>query len=185
MRNDASLRRLVEMGVDVYLPRASGGNVEDTSSAPVTSAAATRATRTDVTTADAESSQAPRPGRVLLLSGSDSKVATALLKDIARTLVFARITCASAASTDESSITAADAIVMFGDGPMRAVGAMLPAQRQREIGWVVSAELAQLAGDAPAKRALWSELKRMVRQLAVTAQGPLAARGAGDDHRLH
>lgn len=185
MRSDASLRRLAEMGVDVYMPRVSRRPIDGAPAAPVSSAAATSATRTEVTTPDSGPLQTPGAARVLLFAGSDSKAAAALLKDIARTLAFAQITCARAASTDESAITAAAAIVMFGDGATRAVGALLPAQRQREIGWVVSAEPSQLARDAPAKRALWSELKRMARQLAVAPLGSLAAHGAGDDHRVH
>jgi hypothetical protein len=39
------------------------------------------------------------------------------------------------------------------------------------MGWVVAAEAAVLAGDARAKRALWSELKRIVRPLRRPAKG--------------
>jgi len=68
--------------------------------------------------------------------------------------------------------------VLFGDALARTVGAVLPAQRQREIGWVVTGELAVLARDAQGKRALWSELRRLVRK--ISSEGASRAmRGAG------
>lgn len=178
MRDDASLRRLAEMGVDVYVPRASrhaAAAIAAAASVVRESAAAVVSTRQPAATA----------ATVLLLAGTESSVSSVLLKDVTRALAFARVACASVTSADESAIGAAAALVMFGDGQVRAVGALIPAQRQRQIGWVVSAEPARLAGDAQAKRALWSELKRMTRGLGAALQGPLAARAAGDDHRVH
>jgi hypothetical protein len=176
MRTDASLRRLAEMGVDVYLPRSTRRAADAAVPVSASPAAAPVVSR-DVSTAVAVT--------VLLLAETDSKAAAALLADVKRTLVFARIACAHGSSTDEAAIATAAALVMFGDGQARAVGALLPAQRQREIGWVVSAEPSRLAGDAQAKRALWSELKRMARGLDIDSGRPLAAGAAGDDHRVH
>jgi hypothetical protein len=184
VRDDASLRRLAEMGVDVYVPRTSR-RASDAAVASVTMPAAlSRVRESDIAEGPA-GLQASAVATVLLLAEADSRSAVALLKDVTRTLAFAQIRSAAASSLDESLIAAAGALVMFGEGQARAVGALIPAQRQRDIGWVVSAEPARLARDAQAKRALWSELKRMARGLRAASQGPLAARGAGDDHRVH
>jgi hypothetical protein len=102
---------------------------------------------------------------VLLLAETSSARAVALLAAVTRALAFARVHSAQAASPDESTLAGARALVVFGDAQARAAGAVLTAQRQREIGWVVAAEPSALAGDAHAKRALWSELKRITRLL--------------------
>jgi DNA polymerase III psi subunit len=184
MRTEASLRRLAEMGVDVYVPRGARGAVDVASPVSVAPSAAADSPRGSDMVA-AATAETPATAMVLLLAETGSRGATALLADVRRTLVFARIPCAHVSSGDESAIVTASALVMFGDGQARVVGALLPAQRQREIGWVVSVELSRLAGDAQAKRALWSELKRMARELADDAGRLLAAGASGDDHRVH
>jgi hypothetical protein len=40
---------------------------------------------------------------------------------------------------------------------------MLPGSRQQTMGWVAAPDAAGIARDAHAKRALWSELRRMLR----------------------
>jgi hypothetical protein len=178
MRNEASLRRLTEMGVDVYLPRAAlraGG-------AAAAIVAATDSTPATSITSTATARQNPPGATVALLTDAKSPVAKALLANVARALQFARIACAPVDLRDEAAVSAAAGLVMFGDAQARAVGALMPAQRQREIGWVVSTELALLAADARAKRALWSELKRMMRGLADARRQPLARAAAGIDH---
>ena len=55
---------------------------------------------------------------------------------------------------------------MFGAALAREIGAAVPAERQKSIGWVGVAEPAEIAGNVAAKRALWSELKRLAHALA-------------------
>lgn len=147
MRDEASLRRLAEIGIDVYVLR--GSQVAATATLPVAAAAAGSA-------AD---------GRVVVVLADDAGAAR-LLGDVRRAFAFARVGCRIEASADEDALAAADALVAFGDARARAAGACLPTARQQSIGWVVLAEPADLARDAVAKRAMWSELKRILRGLA-------------------
>ncbi|MEP7044297.1 MAG: hypothetical protein ABI843_14635 [Dokdonella sp.] len=155
MLDEASRARLAEMGIDVYLPRAQPGRA----------AAQPEPTQSQAASSSATSMQAPT-ARVLLLTEAPSARARALAADVVRALKFARIEAAEAAAADAAGIAIASGLVLFGDALARKVGAVLPAQRQREIGWVVTDELALLARDVKGKRALWSELKRLVRELA-------------------
>ena len=155
MLDEANLRRLAEMGIDVYLPRGSAqAPVEVAIAEPVESA---------VVVSVANEVQAD----VLLLADADSRPAVALLADVVRALAFARVGSARMSSPDEAALGAASMLVAFGDAHARAAGALLPAQRQREMAWVVSVELAELACSAQGKRALWSELRRSLRGLAA------------------
>jgi hypothetical protein len=147
MRDEADLRRLAEIGIDVYALR--------TGSSPAGVAACV----------------APRPAApsgvaaVVLLADASTPRATALLAAVVRALAFARVSCAQADEPAESVLSGAMALVAFGDARARAAGAVMSAQRQRDMAWVVTSEPAVLATDAQAKRALWSELKRIARQL--------------------
>jgi hypothetical protein len=159
MLDDANLRRLAEMGIEVYLPRGAGDRATNAAiGMPETAPPASRQAVADVVDA---------PADVLLLTGLPSSHAAALLADVSRALAFARMRSAQTASPDEAALGAARVLVAFGEAQARAVGALLPAQRQREMAWVVSAEPALLIGDARARRALWSELRRALRGLAA------------------
>jgi hypothetical protein len=187
MRDEPSLRRLAEMGIDVYLPRAAmraRTAVPPVFAADVAAIAPLRQVESSNTSAAVAKEPAPAI-EVLLLADVESTVAARLLADIARALRFARIVSAPAKMRDESAIGAASALVMFGDAQARAVGALLPADRQREMKWVVGAGLAALAVDAHAKRALWSELRRMTGGMAQARERTLAADAARGDHRAH
>jgi DNA polymerase III psi subunit len=159
MRDDTSLRRLAEIGIDVYRPRAAPLRRPDGSSADATrSAGAATPPAAPATLAGPNA-----PHTVLLLAAAVSLPEHALLADIARALSGSRWRCAPAAAPSAKALQGAHALVVFGEAQARAAGALLPAQRQAELGWVAAAELAVLAGDAAAKRALWSELKRLLR----------------------
>ncbi|MEO7326031.1 MAG: hypothetical protein ABIW82_14500 [Dokdonella sp.] len=187
MRNEASLRRLAEMGVDVYLLRAAMRAADPgplvVAEAPVMLASARPPvpSQSPVTVAKEFVSTVG----VLLIADVESPVAGRLLADVTRALKFARIACTQVNSSDELAIGATAGLVMFGDVQARAVGALLPANRQGEIGWVVGAGLAALAVDAHAKRALWSELRRMTRGMMQAHRRRLAAESAAGDHRAH
>ena len=165
--DDASLHRLAEIGIDVYLPRADHG----AQAAAIEPAAVIAAT---AEVADVAAPALASPHGLLLVAPAPTDAARALRADIERALGFARVACRVLDAADEGVLAAAAALVVFGEAQARAVGALLPAQRQRELGWVVAGELAALAGDAVAKRALWSELRRAARALAAR---PAAARG--------
>ena len=145
MRDDASLRRLAEIGIDVYVLRGSQAAGTAMPPAPASGAAASE--------------------RVVVVLAEEAGAAR-LFGDLRRAFAFARVRCRFEASADEDALAAAGALVAFGDARARAAGACLPAARQQSIGWVVLAEPAELARDAVAKRAMWSEVKRILRSLA-------------------
>lgn len=133
MLDDYGLRLLAEIGIDVYVPRAM----------PVAAAVPSRAPRVVVACAPA--------GR------------TRFVDDIERALrsVGLQVQRHDGAATE--ALAAAAAVVVFGGDLARTLGAHLPAQRQRELEWVIVAEADVLARDALAKRALWGEIKRLAR----------------------
>ena len=147
MLDEADLRRLAENGVDVYVPRNADasqvGGAASTAMGPAASAGAVAA---------------------VLLADVSAPRAAALVAAVKRALAFARVSCTHADVPDERALSDVQALVAFGDARARAAGALLSAQRQREIAWVVTREPAALATDAQGKRALWSELKRIAGQ---------------------
>lgn len=146
MRDEADLRRLAEIGIDVYVLRGDSRKSSTGFVAPASVAVRGGATA------------------VLLADGATPR-ATALLAAVTRALAFARVACTQASEPDENVLSGVMALVAFGEARARAAGATISAQRQREIAWVVTSEPAALAADARGKRALWSELKRIARQL--------------------
>lgn len=151
MRAETSLRRLAEMDVDVYVPRPTP--------APASSLAVPHV-------ADAiESTRVAAGVEVFLLADMQTSAAKSLVGDIARALSFARIRCAQSGANDEAALVGAVALVVFGDVQAQAAAAVLPARRQRAINRIVSSEPSALAEEPQAKRALWNELKGMVRAL--------------------
>ena len=144
MRDDASRVRLEEMGFEIYVPRgmraASGRDV-----LPPTAPERVRA-------------------RVALIARTESASARALLAQVARAFAFARIDAAVA--SDAANAGDAAGFVVFGASPGREIGMALPAERQKAVAWTTAAEPHEIAGSVAAKRALWSELKRVARTLA-------------------
>ena len=159
MRDEASLSRLEEMGFAVYMPRGM------------------RSAPPPASTAAADSPHAvgaPRPGtrtgsraRVVLLAREDSKPARALIAGVRRALAFARIDSEVATAIDEPRLGDAKGLVAFGDAFAREVGVRVSATRQAALAWVATGEAAAVAVEAPAKRALWSELRRLTRALGA------------------
>ena len=142
MRDEASLRRLAEIGIHAYRPRR----------AP----------------AAAVGPDHVRDAGAIVLLAAAAGPAARLVADVTRAIGFARAGCVHLEAADEAVLAAADGLVVLGDAQARAAGRALPALRLSAIGWVAGAEPARLAGDTPAKRALWSELKRMLRGLAAS-----------------
>lgn len=140
MLDEASQRRLAEMGIDVYLPRAPAVAAGPAAGAGVAAAAV---------------------AAVYVLA---DPCGHALPQALARTLAFAGV-AARIARAQDAELAGASALVVCGPEQARAVGARLDAAQQAAIGWVATGALPQLAGDALAKRALWGELKRLLRQL--------------------
>ncbi|MDR2013190.1 MAG: hypothetical protein LBQ20_09180 [Rhodanobacter sp.] len=147
MHDEASLRRLAEMGIDVYVPRS-------------------MATRAPETPGRAESMNArAEPVDVLLIAGDMAPRVPALITDIERALRCMGVRCLCTETPDAAALAAAAAVIVCGQAHAREIGARIPAQRQREIGWVVTDEWPTLIGHGSAKRALWSELRRVVRSI--------------------
>jgi len=174
MHDEASLRRLEEMGIDVYLPRHAGVSeaalssmTADASAAgtPIANKIATTNAATAAVASAKESAGTSAGDADVLLLADTAAHAEPLLAAVARTLAFARVTSAKAGADDAGALGRARALVVFGETQARAAGAALSAQRQAQIGWVVAADVARFRGDALAKRALWGELKRVVRLL--------------------
>ncbi len=154
MRDEASLGRLIEMGIDVYVPRLA---------ASIRSEPAQAASMRDETATAASRAHA-RPCVALVARAEDARE-EALLEQARRALALARVD--ASIESDVMRIGADVAgLVVFGKTFARQTGAALPAERARNVQWIATAELARIVGDAKAKRALWSELRRMVRALA-------------------
>jgi len=133
MLDDYGLRLLAEIGIDVYEPR----------TMPVAAAVPAPASRIVVACAPA--------------------VRTRFVDDIERALRAVGLQVQRHDGAAIEALSAAAAVVVLGGDLARALGAHLPAQRQRELEWVIVAEADVLARDAPAKRALWGEIKRVAR----------------------
>jgi hypothetical protein len=153
MRDEASLARLEEMGFAVYMPR--GARSEPSRVQDVTAASSQSAARHE--------SRAVMRARVVLLAREDSKAARALVAGVRRALAFARIESEVATAIDEQRLGDAKGLVAFGDAFAREVGVRVSASRQAALAWVATGEAAAVAAEAPAKRALWSELRRLAR----------------------
>jgi hypothetical protein len=154
MRDEASLARLEEMGFAVYMPRGMRrvAVAEPAPGAP--HVPASRDTRV----------------RVVLLARDDTPAARALLAGVRRALAFARIESDVASAIDEERLGDAKGLVAFGDAFAREVGVGVSASRQASLAWAAAGDAGSIAGQPLAKRALWSELKRLARTIrAVSA----------------
>jgi len=138
MRDDASRARLLEMGIELYVPR--GVRAASNSAAPISRK------------------------RVALIARDESAAARALLAQVARALAFARVE--GVVARDAKRIGDAAGLVVFGASLAREVGAALPAGHAQSIEWVGAAEPAEIAGKGAAKRVLWGDLKRLAHALA-------------------
>lgn len=152
--DEATLRRLGEIGIDVYMPRRA--------------ADATAPAVADRAAAGARGIEPAAPAAaidVVLIANVAAARAVALTSAVERALGFARVACRRIEAAEESGLADARALVAFGDVHARAAGRVLSAQRQQQMAWVVTGEPTALGADPHAKRALWSELKRVARQL--------------------
>lgn len=154
MRDESSLRRLMEMGVDVYVPR-------------LAAATFVAEAQVDAAARDETIARISR-ARVALIARADDAREEALLAHARRALAHARVE--ASIESDVARIGADFAgLVVFGKALARQTGAALPAERAKHVQWIATAELARIVGDAQAKRVLWSELRRMIRLLARRA----------------
>jgi hypothetical protein len=147
VRNEASLRRLAQMDIDVFVPRGSPP-------AP-----------------DREAQAAATRPRVALLARAGEASAAALLADVRRAFALAGLDGVLAERADPSRLAAADGLVVFGKSLAREAGAAVPVARAAEMPWIFAADLAAVAGDVAAKRALWSECRRLIRNIAPPPRG--------------
>jgi hypothetical protein len=147
--DDARLRLLGEMGIDVYVPRAVRSVHGSTkASGPVNAAgSASTVART----------------RVALVARVQEGSEAALLAQVQRALAFAGLD--GVIGDAAGVIGEALGLIVFGKALAREVGAALPADRAKHVHWISAADVASIVGNADAKRALWSELRRMIRTL--------------------
>jgi len=158
MLDDGSLLRLAEMGVDVYAPRSARR-----------AAGAERTPADSLVAAGSEASRAPEHAmaRVVLLARADDSRTKGLLAQVVRALAFARVDGVVESAVDEARIGDAAGFVVFGDVLVRQAGAVLSADRRKNLQFIATRDGAEVAASGSAKRALWSELRRMVRGLRV------------------
>jgi hypothetical protein len=166
MFDEYSLRLLAEIGIDVYLPRAE----RDPIAAPVAvePGVAAPANRHDLAgsmPASADAAAAVVAADVLILCAG--REPAKLLADLLRALRAANLIGALGDIDDVEAAAAARGLVVLGESLARQLGAGLSAQRQNAIAWVVAIEPAALSRSADAKRALWGEIKRLSRTLAI------------------
>ena len=151
MRDDAGLLRLAEMGIEVYALRgAAHVAFDDADTAP-----AQRGTH----------ALAPRK-RVVLFTREEDAAGRSMLAQIARALAFARIDALIESSVDEARLGDAVGLVVFGKNSTRHAGGAVPGERMRRLQWIAATDIGEIAAKASAKRALWSELRRMLRAIA-------------------
>lgn len=150
MRDDASLRRLEAMGIEAYRLRRGRPPCADAA------AAADAIASPDDEARDVATSASVRA--LLLVEDARSR----LIADVSRSLAWLRVAARACAPTDPE-VETADVLVAFGDACVRTAGARLPAQRQQAITWIAAPSPEALAGDSAARRALWSELRRLAR----------------------
>jgi len=152
MLDDVSLARLAEMGVDVYTPRGAGvaQRSPDWSGEPTASRAPCQAR-----------------ARVVVLARSDDASSKNLLAQVVRAFAFASVDVIAESSVHNARIGDAAALVVFGDVLAREVGAAVSADRLKKIPSVAVGEASDVAASAAAKRALWSELRRVMRKLGA------------------
>ncbi|MGH8173295.1 MAG: hypothetical protein ACREPX_09100 [Rhodanobacteraceae bacterium] len=157
MLDEQNLLRLAEMGIDVYVPRRAPAVNAPTPALPV------------VAPTPSPSSPGTSRGRasVLILTDAGSRWANGVVTGVERALKFARIAYATTDACEESALTRAVGVVVLGDALAKKAGALVPAQQASDAGWVFASDPASIARDAAAKRALWSELRRLMRSLVA------------------
>jgi len=157
MLDDVSLLRLAEMGVDVYAPR----------SARRLGAGELSAHPSGVAGSDASRVPERASARVVLLARAEDSRAKGLLAQVLRALALARVDGVVESAVDEARIGNAAGLVVFGDVLVRQAGAVLSAERRKNLQFIATRDSSEVAASGSAKRALWSELRRMVRGLRV------------------
>ena len=156
MLDDAKLRLLGEMGIDVYVPR-SARSVRGSTRGPAPANAAGSSPAGGL---------AGTRARVALVARAQQGSETALLAQVQRALGSAGLDgVIGEAAGPRDVIGDAFGLVVFGKALAREVGAALPADRAKHVHWISAADVASIVGNADAKRALWSELRRMIRAL--------------------
>ncbi len=166
MLDEANLRRLAQMGIDVYLPR------RPTLAMPARGAEVVVASAQTV--APIAKSSAGAHAVVLV---ADARSGGRFLADVARALAFAGVGSARICAPDWTALDSAGVVIAFGEVHARAAAALLSAQRQQQVDWIVTGEFAELAGNAQRKRALWTEVKGILRMLSAR---PSAEAGGAD-----
>lgn len=163
MLDEYGLQLLAEMGIDVYLPRVSDtGLAERAAPAQEPPSALSAKDSGPVPTSRAASAG-------ILILGHETAPAR-MLADVRRALRVLGVDAEPGDVRAEASIATARGLLVFGEALARELGAGMPAQRQNELIWIVSAGPRTLARDATAKQALWGEIKRLARQTGTACR---------------
>ena len=163
MLDDYSLRLLAEIGIDVYVPRVEAAGIANEPAAH--SVAASHESRAAGSAERVTQINAAKPAQFLIVCAQDRD--SRVIGDLLRGLRMARLDAAIADVGQVEIIAAARGLLILGESLARTLGADIPAQRQNEIGWIISSEPAVLAKSAVAKRSLWGEIKRLSRAQAA------------------
>ncbi|HEV7491370.1 MAG TPA: hypothetical protein VGO25_11220 [Rhodanobacteraceae bacterium] len=156
MLDDAKLQLLGEMGIDVYVSR----------SARMPSGAAAISQATPTANPAPTGAREGVHARVALVARVQGSSESVLLAQAQRALAFAQVdSVIGDAAESRDFINNARGLVVFGKSLARDVGSALPADRAKCVHWISAAEVASIVGNSDAKRALWSELRRMIRSL--------------------
>lgn len=162
MLDEYGLRLLGELGVDVYVPRAQA-------TAPAETAKRVEAAPRELPRAQTGDDSLPAAAAVSIGPNAvcvvGEGVGERLLDHLMRTLAALGLDAVQVGVDAVESLGTARGLVVFGESSARGIGARLPAQSQVAMHWVVAAEPAQLRAQAPAKQALWGELKRLAASL--------------------
>lgn len=145
MLDDYGLRLLAEIGVEVYVPRASAATNTDAASPSV------------VPTANAAG--------VAFVCPRDA--GGRLRGHVLLALRAAGLRVLDGDDVDLAGDRGVVGVVVLDEARARALGAGLSAPRHAELEWVISGEPAVLARSAASKRALWGEIKRLARIMAA------------------
>ena len=155
MLDNARLRLLGEMGIDVYVPRSLRGTPG------IAGVDASMGTSDSAVPVARENARA----RVALIARPQERSEETLLAQTRCALKFARIDGVVGDALDAGDLGDTLGMVVFGKSLAREVGAALPADRAKRVHWISAADVASIVGNADGKRALWSELRRMIRTL--------------------
>lgn len=163
MLDDYSLRLLAEIGIDVYVPRASANLAQE--GLHESQAAIVAPSRSAEATSHGAGANAQARIAIVAARVAHEK----LLSGIAQALRFAGVPATIVDGDDHDAVQAMRGVVVLGESLARSFAASFSAAQHARLEWVICGEPEAIARNANAKRALWGEIKRVSRRLAAEA----------------